>query len=165
MNKTEGEILADAYESVRGLTKFYLSKIDKIDINKSIVTDGITFNSAYWILAHLVWTEHSLLIEGLGREMKNIPWLEEYGFGSNPSEAKQKPPVEEILQKMDEVHEAAISNIKKISDKEMDEPNSINASFGGVNSKRNIIKHAIRHEPMHMGQLSWILKAQGVKMV
>ncbi|MEZ4823208.1 MAG: hypothetical protein R2942_12670 [Ignavibacteria bacterium] len=44
---------------VRGLSIFYLSNLSKIDIDKRIEADGIKYNSAYWIAAHLVWTEHS----------------------------------------------------------------------------------------------------------
>src|ERR1051325_9818026 len=124
-NRTEGEILAEAYESVRGLSKFYISKIDKIDVNKSIEVDGVSFNSAYWILAHLVWTEHFLLIEGLGGKLMDIPWLKEYKIGSDMNKIKQKPPVKEILKKMDDVHSAAVTKIKALTDEQMDEPNHV----------------------------------------
>jgi len=163
--KTEAQVLADAYESVRNLSKFYLSKINGFDIDKCIVSGDIKFNSAHWIAGHLVWTEHFLLIQGLGKESLDIPWLEQYGFGSNPDEIKIKPDFKDIMEKLDEVHELAVKNILELTDEEIDKENAINAAFGGVNSKRNLIKHAIRHEPMHIGQLSWILKANGIGMV
>lgn len=163
--KTEAQVLADAYESVRNLSKFYLSKVDGFDTEQCIVSGETKFNSAHWIAAHLVWTEHFLLIQGLRKESLDIPWLGQYGFGSKPEDIKSKPDFKEVLAKLDEVHRLAVKNILELSDEEIEKENAVNAAFGGVNNKRNIIKHAIRHEPMHIGQLSWILKANGIEMV
>jgi uncharacterized damage-inducible protein DinB len=112
-----------------------------------------------------VWTEHFLLVKGIGDKSMDIPWLDEYGFGSDPEEVKTKPDFEEIMKKRDEVHKKAMAILMNLPDEELDKPNHINATFGGINNKRVVIKHAIRHEPMHIGQLSWILKVNGVKMV
>ncbi len=162
--KSEAEILADAYEFSRGLTKYYLSKLDGVDKNQKLEINGIKFNSPQWIAAHLVWTEHFLLIKGMGLPSMNIAWLEQYGRGYDPEKADLKPEYTDSLKILDEVHEAAMKHLRSLSDEQLDEPNGINASFGGVNNKRNVIKHALRHEPMHVGQISWILKANGVKM-
>src|ERR1700674_3076741 len=98
--KSEAEILADAYEFSRGLTKYYFSKLDGIDKNQRLETNGVKFNSPHWIAAHLVWTEHFLFIEGLGAPSPfhngetggfDIPWLEQYGFGSDPEKITDKP--------------------------------------------------------------------------
>jgi uncharacterized damage-inducible protein DinB len=163
--KSEAEILAETYEFSRRLTKFYMSKLDGIDLNKRIEINGLKFNSPHWIAAHLVWTEHFLLIEGMGLPSMNISWIEQYGFGSDPDKITDKPEYKDVLEKLEEVHEKAMKNLITLSDDELDKPNGIDADFGGVNNKRNVIKHAIRHEPMHTGQISWILKANGVKMV
>src|SRR5437868_9261082 len=145
-SKTEAQVLAEAYEFSRGLTKFYMSKLDGLDLNQRLETKGVKFNSPHWIAAHLVWTEHFLLIEGMGLPAMDIPWMEEYGFGSNPDTVTIKPDYKEILVKLEEVHIKAMDNLKSLTDKQLDEPNGINANFGGVNNKRNVIKHAIRHE-------------------
>jgi len=163
--KTEAQILAETYDFSRGLTKFYMSKLDVLDLDKKIEVNGVQVNDAHWIAAHLVWTEHFLLIKGMGLPAMDIPWMEQYGFGSKPSEIKDKPEYKEIIERLEEVHSKAMENLNSLTDEQLDETNGINANFGGVNNKRNVIKHAIRHEPMHTGQLSWILKANGVKMV
>ena len=163
-DKTEAKILAETYEFSRGLTRYYMSKLDGLDLDKKIEVNGVRVNDAHWIAAHLVWTEHFLLIEGMNLPSMHIPWLEQYSFGSNPEKITDKPAYKEILEKLDDVHTIAMENLLRMTDEELDEPNGINANFGGVNNKRNVIKHAIRHEPMHTGQLSWILKANGVKM-
>jgi len=163
MKKSESEILADVYEKVRGLSKMFISGLKDVDINKRLEIDNIKFNSAYWIVAHLVWTEHFLLIKGVGDVDLNIDWLDEYAYGTDPDSVKTKPPYEEILKKLDEVHAKAVEIIKGLSDEQLDEDNLIGANFGGSKSKRNVITHAIRHEPMHIGQISWILKSNGIK--
>jgi len=162
--KSESQILADTFEAVRGLTKFYISKLEKLDVKKQYSFNGVSFNTAYWITAHLVWSEHSLIIEGLGGKKMDIPWLEEFSIGS-PSAIKETwPEYKEVLKRMDQVHEAAMKLIRSLSDEELDKPNHIGAYFMGKNTKRSIITHAIRHEPMHTGQISWILKLNSVEM-
>ena len=163
MQKKESEILADVYEKVRGLSLRFISGLKDLDIDKRLEVDGIKFNSARWILAHLVWTEHFLLVEGVGGENMKIDWIDEYGFGSDPDNIKTKPTYEEILEKLDEVHKRAVEIVKGLSDEQLEEDNYIEANFGGSKSKRNVITHAIRHEPMHIGQISWILKSNGIK--
>ena len=158
--KTEVQILLDAFESVRNLSKFYLSNLDPNKVHERIEVNGIKLNSAYWLVTHLAWTERFLIIQGIGgREMEDH-WLDEYGFGSNPDEIKTKPEFTEILKLFDNVHAKSVDVLKSTNDKQLDELNNIKATFGGKNDKRAVLKHAIRHEPMHIGQLSWILKIQ-----
>jgi uncharacterized damage-inducible protein DinB len=163
-NKTEAQVLAGAYEAARSLSDFYISKFENLDINKQLESDGVKFNSAHWILAHLVWTEHFLLVQGIGNKSMDIPWLEEYMIGTNPDDAKTKMTFSELMGHRKKVHEEAIKILNELSDEEIEKPNYIDAKFGGVNNKRNLITHTIRHEPMHIGQLSWILKFNGVAM-
>lgn len=164
-SKTEAQILGEAYESARNLTKFYMSKLDGLDLHHRPEINGVKFNSPYWIAAHLVWTENFLILQGLENTDACIPWLEEYGFGSNIDEVKVKPDYKEVLTKFDEVHTKAMGIINSLTDEQMKEDNHIDANFGGNKSKAGVLRHAIRHEPMHVGQISWILKANGVKMV
>lgn len=159
MQKTEVQTLLDAFESVRNLSKFYLSKLDKERIHYQLESNGIKFNSAYWLVAHLIWTERFLILQGVGGKDMEDHWLDEYGFGSNPVEVKTRPDFEEILKLMDDIHAKAIEILKSLNDAGLDEPNYTKMTFGGNSDKRALLKHAIRHEPMHIGQISWILKA------
>ncbi len=161
MSRKESEILNEVLERVRSLSKLYIGGAKDIDIDKKIKSGNHTFNSARWILSHLIWTEHFLLIKGVGGEDMGIKWLDEYSYGSNPDEAKTKLSYEELVKLNDEIHDKASDIIKNLSDEQLDEDNFIGANFGGKKSKRAVILHAIRHEPMHIGQLSWILKAEG----
>ena len=163
-NKTEANILVETFESVRNLSRYYLSNLKDIDVYRKIELDGKTFNSPYWITAHLVWTEHNLLYEAMCGEKMQIEWLEKFSRGSEPPVEKEFPEFQIILKTLDEVHAKAMKLIASLSDEQLDEPNALGYSFGGVNSRRAVIKHAIRHEPMHIGQISWYLKLNGVKM-
>jgi len=165
MSKPESQTLADAFESARRLTKFYFSKVKPNDIDVSLTINNIKFNSPYWLAAHLTWTENFLLLNGVLGKPRNIEWLDQYGFGSNPAEIKIKPPYDEIMKTLDSIHDEAMNEIRKLSDEQLKEKNNIGANFGGEDSKRAVLIHAIRHEPMHTGQLSWILKTRGEKLI
>ena len=54
--------------------------------------------------------------------------------------------------------------IRGMSDEELEKDNYFNFTIGGSKSKKALIMHAIRHEPMHIGQLSLILKANDAKL-
>lgn len=164
-SKTQAQVLAEAFESVRNLTKFYLQNLNEEDVYKQLEIGGVKFNSAHDIIAHLVWSEHFLLVQGVGNKSITIPWLNEYGFGFDPNAIKQKPDYNEVLERLDEIHAEAMKILNNLPDEELEKPNHVNAAFGQKNTKAAIIKHCIRHEPMHVGQISWIIKACGGKMV
>jgi len=164
MAKTEAQVLLEAYESVRNLSKMYISNLDKGKILNRYELNGVKMNSAYWLVTHLAWTERFLIIQGIGGKDMEDHWLDEYGFGSNPEEIKTKPEYEEVLNLLDDIHAKAVKIIAPLKDEQLDEQNNINANFGGKTDKRAVLKHAIRHEPMHIGQISWILKADNVEM-
>ena len=159
------QTLIKTYEMARNLSKFYMSKLDGIDVKKIYEINGVRLNTAYWLAAHLTWTEHFLLIEGVGGNSMGIEWLNDFAFGSDPDSVKNEPSYEEILTRREEVHKKAMEILNSLSDDQLEEENNIGANFSGSTTKGTVIMHAIRHEPMHIGQISWILKLNGVKMV
>ncbi len=52
-----------------------------------------------------------------------------------------------------------------MEDAALDEPNHANLTFRAGNSKRTVIRHAIRHEPCHTGQIGWLLKLSGLETI
>ncbi|MBS1514539.1 MAG: DinB family protein [Bacteroidetes bacterium] len=162
---TECIILADAFESTRSLTKGFLSRIQESLINDSIEINGAVLNSPYWITAHLAWAEGFLLLTALGSDFDKYKWLDEYGFGSNPAEIKTKPPYFEVKEIMDEIHAEAMKHLKGLNDEFLNEKNKMGIKFGDKDDNRIVIHHAIRHEPMHMGQLTWFMKSKGIQTV
>lgn len=164
MANTKTQLLIQTYQMARDLSKYYISQMEGIDIHKVYEINGVKVNSAYWILAHLVWTEHFLIVEGIGGESMGIEWLNDFGFGSLPEDIKEQPPIEEVKLRFEEVHAKAIEILSSTSDEQMEAENNIEANFGGSKDKLHVLMHAIRHEPMHIGQLSWILKANGIRL-
>ena len=162
--KTESQTLADVYADVRKMTKFYFSKIKDTDIGKRFEINGEKFNSAHWLMAHLVWTEDGLLIKSLTGESSGIPWVNSVKLGSNPDNA-ELPPIDEIMAALDATHIKALENIRALSNENLEEKTHTGLVFGGADTKRNIIHHAIRHEPMHIGHLGWIAKMSGIKII
>jgi len=164
-NKTKGQIFAETFESVRNITKLYLSNVEDNYLHTRYEINGAKLNSAYWINAHLVWAEHHLIVQGVGNKTMDIPWLEQFGVGTNAEKANQELDIKMIREQMEEVHIEAMNILKSLPDEELEKPNHINASFDEEKTKNAVIKHFIRHEPMHAGHISWILKISGVKMV
>ena len=163
-NNTRTQALIKTYEMARNLSKYYNSKLEGLDLQKVYELNGIKLNSAFWILAHLVWTEHFLIIEGIGGDSLGIEWLNDYGFGSEPDKIENPPSIEEVKKHVDEVHTRAMEILNNMTDEQMQSENNIEANFGGSKTKETVLMHAIRHEPMHVGQVSWILKANGIKL-
>jgi uncharacterized damage-inducible protein DinB len=164
MANTKTQLLIQTYQMARNLSKYYISKMEGIDIHKVYEVNGVKMNSAYWILAHLVWTEHFLIVEGIGGESMGIEWLNDFGFGSVPDEIKDQPPIEEVKNRFEEVHAKALEILNNMTDELMESDSGLEDAFGGSRDKLHVLMHAIRHEPMHIGQLSWILKANGIRL-
>ncbi|MDZ4847200.1 MAG: DinB family protein [Chitinophagales bacterium] len=163
MQRTEANILADNYESVRLLTKWYISKLKDVDMKKEFIVEGKSLNSAYWLVAHLIWAENFLLLQALGGKSTDIPWLEKFKIGSKLSELnKDVPEVKQLLEAWKEIHPAAMQHVRSLSDETLAKDNPMGFGFGGDNSHRMMIQHAIRHEAMHTGHLSWLCKLYGV---
>ncbi len=164
-NKSEAEVLLNVYKNVRSLTKFFIGNLADIDVNRTFEINGIKMNSAHWIISHLAWSENMLILNCVGNTDAGIPWLNEYEFGSNPSEVKTRLEMAELLQTLDNIHVKATEIIGNLSAEDLESDNHLGYTFGGSKSKRNVIIHAIRHEPMHSGQLTWLIKANGGKTV
>jgi hypothetical protein len=167
-DKSEAQILAQTFEDVRSLTKFYYSRAQEMEPRKGWEINGHTLNSLYWILGHLVWSEHYLLVEAMTGEQSDIPWLPLFDMPddqSNDYNGLPKPTVEEIIGTMDTVHAKAMRIVNAMSDDDLAEPNKAGIQFRAGDAKRVIIRHAIRHEPCHTGQIGWLLKINGLETV
>jgi hypothetical protein len=166
MQRTEANVLADAYESVRVLTKWYISKLKDVDMKREFSVDGNKLNSAYWVVAHLVWAENFLLIQALGGKPFDVEWMKLFGIGSKfPDEGKGLPEMKELLDTWKLIHPAAMEHVRSLSDETLAKDNPMGMGFGGDNTYRMMIQHAIRHEAMHTGHLSWLCKLYGLKTV
>jgi len=160
--KSEARVLADVYQDVRKLTKFYLSKAEAIDPFQEYEVAGKKLNSLYWLTGHLVWAEHFLLVEGLGSSKMDIPWLPRFEIGNSLVQSEELPSLEEIQKTMDQVHNQALKMILSLTDEALEDAANV-PMF--TRTKRGIIQHAIRHEPCHVGQIGWLCKINGIETV
>src|ERR1700733_13171019 len=129
--KTEGMILAEVFEDVRELTKFYLHRAKKVDPFRGYEAYGQQLNSLYWIMGHIVWAEHNLLIAALAGGKMDIPWLDKFERGALGEVEQGHPSPEEIRQPMDLVHERPMAGFRAMSNAELAEPNLAGINFRG----------------------------------
>lgn len=161
---TTAEILAETTDEARNLTRFYLSKLKGEDMHRTFTIGEYTTNSPYWIIAHLTWAEHRLMVESLGHVPLDIPWLNMFSIGTTPS-SENLPSLEEVLGQFKAVHEYALECLRGMTDAQLAEENILGISFGGKTTKKFIAMHTVRHESTHCGQLSLIAQFYGKKTV
>lgn len=162
---TQSELLAQTFEQVRLLTKFYLKKLASVDKTKTYKFGDVTFKSILWETAHIAWSENFLLIKGLTENSLDFDWFEQVQIGSDGTLNSDFPGYEQILIDMDKIHELAIQSILLLSDKDLEQPNNLGMNIAGSDTKRSLIQHAIRHEPCHTGHLGWIAKLNQIKVI
>ena len=165
MSKTETQTLVEMLELQRDLTKYYLNKLEDQNIYKVFEIDGTQFNSIIWLIAHITVSENWLLLVCTGGEKVNIPWARQFGLGSKIPKEEDCPPFKEVLAYFKQVHEKSINYISQLSDEDLNKPTTNGIDFGGEDSVRAIIKHAIRHEGAHCGHLGWLCKLFEVKTI
>lgn len=166
MSKTETQTLVEMLESSRQLTHYYLKKLEGQDVYKVFEIEGKQLNSILWLIAHLTVSENWLLLVCTGGERVKIPWARQFGLGSSVPEKKEDyPSVEEIMKLFNKVHTTAIQYISTLKDEDLEKPTTNGVQFGGEDSVRAIIRHAIRHEGTHTGHLGWLCKLFGVKTI
>ena len=165
MSKTETKTLIEMLELSRNLTNYYLSKLEDQDPYKVFEVEGKKLNSILWLMAHITVSENWLLLVCTGGEKVNIPWARQFGLGSEIPKKEDYPPIQEIKEMYKKVHEQAISYVSKLTNEDLAKPTTNGIDFGGEDSVRAIIKHAVRHECSHAGHLGWLCKLFGVKTI
>jgi len=165
MGKTETQTLVETLELSRDLTNYYFKKLEEQDLYKVFEVEGKKLNSVLWLMAHITVSENWLLLVCTGGEKVSIPWASQFGLGSLVPEKEDYPSIEEIKKMFDHVHQKSINYVRKLTDNDLEKPTINGIDFGGEDSVRAIIKHAIRHECSHAGQLGWLCKLYGIKTI
>ena len=133
---SETNILAGVLNSARQLSLFYLKQADGLDKTKTFTVDGFTTNSILWLVCHLVWAEDFLVLQGLGTNRMNIPWLEHFRLGAEYPDASVLPPYEEAFDVLHNVHTEVMSLLHTFPDEALNETNNVGLKFGAGDSKR-----------------------------
>jgi len=165
MAKTETEVLVEMLEMSRGLTNYYLKKLEGQDIYKVFEVDGKQLNSILWLIAHITVSENWLLLVCTGGEKVNIPWARQFGLGSTVPSKADYPPVDEIMTMFNKVHTTAIKYISTLTEVDLAKPTTNGVSLGLEDTISSIIKHGVRHEASHAGHLGWLCKLFEVKTI
>jgi len=162
---SEAESLADTFQKTRDLTKWYLSLLKPADPCYQWEVNGKKLNSIAWIAAHLVWAEDFLIIRATGGKGIGLEWLEHYKLGSDGSLHEEKPDMKNLVTILKEGHVKATTHLLGLNNDKLNEDNPLGFGFAGVKTNRMMIQHAIRHEAMHTGHLSWLCKINGVQSI
>lgn len=165
MVNKEALILSDMFQKTRDLTRWYLSLLKESDPFKRWEVNGTRLNSVLWLASHITWAENFLLLKGTGGEPVVLDWLENYNIKSSGDLHHAEHNMKTVMAVMKEVHEKAMAHVLTLSDEEMEAENFIGFGFGGVKTNRIMVNHAIRHEAMHTGHLSWLCKINKVESV
>ena len=153
------------FATQRQITRYYLSKLRETDPHLQVEFNGTTLNSTYWIVAHLIWAEDYLLLRALGHQGTGIDWLDQFKVGSDAGAVTLDLEFKDLLDIQKEVHQTTLAHIASISEEEFAQDNALDIRFGEEKSKRYLAMHGIRHEGVHSGQLSVIVKLHGTKAI
>jgi len=154
----ETQVIADIFHNARGLTRWYLKKMSAEQRMLRPVLEGKTFNSAYWVQAHLAWAEAYLLIFSTGGEVPPIPWLSQFSIGSNPDAVQDGPDLETLDRDFAAIHEQAMAHVRQVDPESLGESSGIQM----FPTRRIALYHAIRHEATHTGHLGWLCQMHGI---
>lgn len=158
----ESQIIANILDNSRKLTKMYINRLKDTDLHRQFCVEGVTLNSAFSIIAHLAWAENALVLESVGGRKSEISWLESYALGSE-FRAENEPTLEEVTTAFEAIHAESLELIRSFSDEELGEP--VKMTRINNSTKRSLLYHTIRHEGIHAGQLSWICRLNGIKII
>lgn len=163
---TEGAALAYTVEKTREYTHFYLRKLvegvpDQQALHRRFVCEGNELNSAYWLIAHIAVTQNGLLLMSTGGPFEKFSWAKHFGRGGAGLPPEQCPPLNELLETFDRIHTKAVAHITAMPDSALEGPNVTGITMIGT-TVRDVIIHAIRHEALHTGHLSWVCKLHGI---
>jgi hypothetical protein len=161
--KTEAETLAETMDDMRKLTIHYFRRLDGFDIYHRFPAgnSGKLLNSACWIMGHLVVSQNYLMLQAIGGEKLSIPWAKTFGIGSSGELPLNEPNINEILTLQQAVHEKSLNYIRSLDEKALALPSVYGFAYSTEDSRRGLIRHAIRHEGVHAGQLAWLCELHG----
>jgi hypothetical protein len=164
MEKTEAQILAEVMDQTHKLGRFYIGTLKEVDVLKEFEAEGKKLNCVLWTLAHMTWAEDALLLKTLNGPATNITWLSQFRTATDSSLQTGWPPLNEVLEGMKHVHDVSLKFVSSLDDSVLDEPVYIKVIDWNTD-KRHAIMHAIRHEGVHVGHLSWLCKLHGIKTI
>ena len=154
-------LLAHTMDKTREYTMMYLDKLNGQDLHRRFECQGIELNTAYWLVAHIAVTQNGLLLMATGGPFEKFSWAKHFGRGGAGLPPAECPPFEQVLETFHRIHKTAIAHVASLSDEALEGPNVTGLAIIGP-TVRDVIIHAIRHEGLHTGHLSWLCKLYGI---
>jgi hypothetical protein len=108
-------------ERTRQLTRFYLSQLKAADPYTAVRLGDMTFNSIYWLTAHLIWAEHNLIMRLTGSSERLPAWLKHYSIGSDGTLHEGHGSYRELLDLMKTVHAQCMDYLRAMPSTNLDE--------------------------------------------
>jgi len=159
---SEAQSLAHVMDRARQYSRFYLSCLKDQDPHREFICEGKPLNSVFWLVAHLATSENGLLLRATGGPFEKFSWAKHFTLGSQGLPKEQCPPYEEVWSTFKAVHDKAMAHLITLSPEQLDSPNITGLPLIG-DTTRDVITHAIRHEALHTGHLTWLCKLYGIK--
>jgi len=158
---TEAQILARTMDSARQYTLLYFDRLKDQDLHRKFVCEGKELNSAYWLIAHLAVTQNGLLLMACSGPFEKFSWAKYFGRGGAGLPPSECPPFTEVFDTFERIHTTAVAHVATLPDAALESPNMTGIPMIGTNV-RDVVTHAIRHEGLHTGHLSWLCKLYGI---
>ena len=158
LNNSQAILLADTFQKVRDMTRWYFSFLKEADPLKVWEINGNRLNSILWLASHIAWAENTLILKGTGGKGIDIASVALYPIKSSGEIHHPEHNMRAALDTLKLVHANAMEHLLTISDEQMEEDNAVGFNFGGEKNNRILVQHAIRHEGLHTGHLSWLCK-------
>lgn len=124
-------------------------------------------NHPLWVIGHLAYSEGALLQEMmLGESNPLAEWKEIFSNGTEPvDDADKYPPYDEVLAKLQEVHQSNMALLGSMSEDDLDTaskacPPEYEGFFG---TYRQCFQQIANHWWMHQGQVADARRAVGRK--
>ena len=159
------EMLIDQIESIREMT---LSTFAYLGPHEHFFQPAAGVNHPLWLLGHIATSEDHLILEFCnGQGLLSERYNELLGMGSKLlDDVSGYPAADEILGRLDLIHEAAVDYIRSADEAEFDKaPRCFDrfderAAAMFATRGRCIWFHA-HHEAMHAGQLAYLRRLTG----
>ncbi len=148
----------------RQYTRFYAGFLKGQDMHRVFTAEGQPLNTAFWLIAHLATSQNGLLLRATSGPFEKFSWAKHFSVGSQGLPPDQCPPYEEVWGTFNAVHERVMQHLPTLTPEQLDAPNITGLQAIGT-TVRDVITHAVRHEALHTGHLSWLCKLYGQRTI
>ncbi len=162
---TEAHFLADMMRHAHDMTQSNVRKLENVDLHRRFNADGKELNSAYWLFAHMTVSQNWLVLRGTNGPFQKFSWAKLFNLGTTPPPIEECLPFDEVKAKLEEIQQLSVQHVETLDEAALSLPHNAIMQLPGGNTMRDVIKHHIRHESMHNGQLSWLCKLHGIKTI